>query len=65
MSRIPAVRSSQAFTEMLGVVYGCELPGGGFIPGSVYQEFKGWDFGQKKVPSEWLRLRVEIIRDRL
>ncbi len=65
LSRIPALRSSKAFTEMLGVVCGYELAGGGFIPGSVYQEFNGWDFGQKKAPSEWLGLRVALIRARL
>lgn len=65
LSRVPAVRTNPAFAEMLGAVLGRELPSGGYVPGSVYQEFKDWDFGQKKVPSEWLGLRVELIRSRL
>jgi len=65
LSRIPAVRTSQAFIEMLGVVCGHELAEGGFIPGSVYQEFRNWDFGQKKASSEWLSLRVALIRARV
>lgn len=65
LSQVPAVRTDPVCAEMLDVITGFELPSGGFIPGSVYQEFKDWDFGQKKVPSEWLGLRVELIRARL
>jgi len=65
LSRIPAIRTSQAFSGMLGIVCGYELPGSGFIPGSVYQEFRDWDFGQKKVPSEWLGLKVALLLARL
>ena len=65
LSRIPLLRTNPALAKMLGVVFGSELAEGGFVPGSVYQEFRDWDFGQKKVPSEWLGLRVELIRARL
>ncbi|OHD22379.1 MAG: hypothetical protein A2Y38_22140 [Spirochaetes bacterium GWB1_59_5] len=65
LSRIPAVLAHPAFMELLGVVLGSERAEGGFVPGSIYQEFRGWDFGQKKAPSEWLGLRVELIRARI
>lgn len=65
LSRIPAVHADPAFTEMLAMVFSPELENGCFVPGSAYQEFKDWDFGQKKVPSEWLGLRVELIRARV
>ena len=65
LSRVPAVRQDPAFIEMAGLVLSRRRADGGFAPESVYQEFKDWDFGQKKAPSDWLGLRIELIRSRL
>lgn len=61
LSRVPAARADPAFKEMLELVRNGRDSGGGLVPGSVYQEWKSWDFGQKKVPSEWLGLRVAML----
>jgi len=54
LSRIESCWLDKRFLEMLELVNARELPGGGFIPESVYQVWKDWDFGQKKNQSEWL-----------
>lgn len=61
LRRVPDARADPAFVEMLGLVAGKEQQDGGFVPESVYQEWKDWDFGQKKAPSDWLGLRVAIL----
>jgi hypothetical protein len=65
LSRVPGLGRDPALAEMAGLVLSRRGADGGFTPGSVYQEFKDWDFGQKKAPSEWLGLRVELIRSRM
>jgi len=34
-------------------------------PGSVWMAWKDWEFGQKKVPSRWVTLLVERVRQRM
>ncbi|TFG83408.1 MAG: hypothetical protein E4H20_05600 [Spirochaetales bacterium] len=65
LSQVPAVRDDASFLEMVRVILDKERPDGGFIPESVYQEWKSWDFGQKKARSDWLELRVALIRARM
>jgi len=62
LRHVPLARADPAFAEMLGIVGGKELQDGGYVPESAYQEWKDWDFGQKKAPSEWLGLRVAMLR---
>jgi hypothetical protein len=40
-------------------------PDGSFLPESVYQPYKAWDFGQKKDGSPWIEFLVERIERRL
>lgn len=37
----------------------------GYIPASVYQPYKDWDFGQKKEPSDWLTFCIARIGYRM
>lgn len=39
---------------MIEIIKGKQTEEGLFIPEAVYQKCKGWDFGQKKVPSPYL-----------
>lgn len=65
LSRVPAARSDPAFAEMLELVRIKRSPDGSLVPESVYQEWKDWDFGQKKTPSAWMGLRVAMIEARI
>ncbi len=62
LRHVPLARADPAFKAMLGLVTGKEGRDGGFIPESAYQEWKDWDFGQKKAPSDWLGLRIAMLR---
>lgn len=53
------------FLEMWQIIKEKELPEGGFIPESVWMKWKGWDFTQKKVPSEFLNALIFRIENRL
>lgn len=54
LSRFEYAKQEKRFQEMLGIIKGKQTEEGLFIPESVYQKCKGWDFGQKKVPSPYL-----------
>jgi len=53
LSRRPGIGKDERFKDMLATLDAASGPAG-FVPASIYLAFKGWDFGQKKEPSEWL-----------
>lgn len=63
LSRAPAAWKDPRFREMLAIIEDKEGPGG-FVPESIYQACKGWDFGQKKAPSAWIGYAVSSLRER-
>ena len=64
LSRFPRARGDTRFRDMLGVLRAKARPDGSFVPESVYQPYKAWDFGQKKEPSPWIGLVVARIEAR-
>ena len=48
--------SDPRLAEMVALLASQADPQGRFTPGSVWQAWSGWEFGQKKVPSRWLTL---------
>ncbi|AMP19878.1 hypothetical protein AZF37_00630 [endosymbiont 'TC1' of Trimyema compressum] len=54
LSRFEYAKKDPRFKEMVEIIKGKQTAEGLFIPESVYQKCKGWDFGQKKVPSPYL-----------
>jgi len=54
LSHFEFVKSDARFLEMAAVIKGKQDANGLFTPEAVYQKFKGWDFGQKKIPSPYL-----------
>lgn len=64
LSRFPKARGDPRFRNMLSVVRSKARPDGAFVPESVYQPYKAWDFGQKKEASPWIDLVVERIEAR-
>ena len=54
LSKHDFVKTDSRFCEMINLIKGKQDSEGMFIPESVYQKFKGWDFGQKKTISPYL-----------
>ena len=52
--RFEAVKSDVRLIEMLDLIKSKQGNNGLYTPEAVYQKCKGWDFGQKKVPSPYL-----------
>jgi len=53
------------FASMLDIVLSKKDSTGRFTPESVWMEYKGWDFGQKKEPSKYLTFLVYRILKRI
>ena len=58
------IRQEKYFNEMLDIILEKETAEG-FIPESIYLKSKAWDFGQKKVSSEYMNAVVERIKKRV
>ncbi|MDL2235122.1 hypothetical protein LJC07_03070 [Christensenellaceae bacterium OttesenSCG-928-L17] len=54
LSRFDFVKTDSRFCEMIGLIQEKQNADGLFVPESVYQKLKGWDFGQKKTVSPYL-----------
>ena len=54
LSKIDSVKTDVRFCEMVDLIKEKQNADGLFVPESVYQKFKGWDFGQKKIVSPYL-----------
>ncbi len=61
LSRFDYIKSDSRFCEMLDLIKGKQNADGMFIPESIYNKFKGWDFGQKKISSPYLTYLCERI----
>jgi hypothetical protein len=64
-SQFPKLRNDARLLEMVQVLRSKADPEGRFTPESVYQNWKDWDFGQKKVPSRWITLMAKRILQRI
>ena len=60
-SKFDFVKTDSRFCEMIDLIKKKQDADGLFTPESVYQKFKGWDFGQKKTPSPYLAYLCERI----
>jgi len=62
LSQIPAARKHPAVKEMAHIIRGKADAEGRFTPESIWMDWRGWDFGQKRAPSQWLTfLAVRIL----
>lgn len=64
LSRFDYAKRDHRFVEMVQIIKDKQTDSG-FIPEAVYQKCKGWDFGQKKIPSPYLTFLCLRIFDRL
>lgn len=65
LSRFEFAAKDQRLVEMAGIITGKRGEGGRLIPESEWKAWKGWDFGQKKVPSSWIEFLACRIEKRL
>ncbi len=65
LSKYDFVKSDPRFREMVALIQVKRNVNGLFTPESIYQKFKGWDFGQKKVSSPYLSYLCERIFQRI
>jgi len=61
LSMFDFVKTDPRFCEMIDLIKEKQDANGLFTPESVYQKFKGWDFGQKKAVSPYLTYLCERI----
>ena len=54
LSHFGFVREDARFVEMMTLIKSKQDGDGLYTPEAVFQKFKGWDFGQKKTPSQYL-----------
>ncbi len=54
LSRYKFVQHDPRFLEMISLIRDKQDEDGFFTPESAYQKLKGWEFGQKKLPSPYL-----------
>ncbi len=65
LSRFKYAKEKPQVRQMLDVLIVKKDEDGKFTPESVWMEFRGWDFGQKKMPSKYLTFLVYRILKRM
>jgi hypothetical protein len=65
LTRFPWLRDDPRLQEMVALVVAKADADNRFTPESIWMAWKGWDFGQKRVPSRWLTLLVARMLERL
>ncbi|MEJ5311547.1 MAG: hypothetical protein WHX52_17445 [Anaerolineae bacterium] len=65
LTRFPWLRDDARLQEMAALVVSKADAESRFTPESIWTAWKGWDFGQKRVPSRWLTLLVVRMVERL
>lgn len=65
LSQFEWLRSDPRLIEMIDIIKFKEGENGCFTPESEYKACKGWDFGQKKIPSQWLTFIILRIFKRM
>lgn len=65
LSRFDYAQQKHQVKEMIDIVIARQDNDGKYIPESVWQDWKGWDFGQKSKPSPYLTFLVYRILKRM
>ena len=65
LSHFTFLRTDPRLREMMQIMQTKADENGRYTPESTYQAWKSWDFGQKKVPSRYITLRVMEISQRI
>lgn len=65
LSYFECAKQDARFLEMVSIVREKQDENGLYTPESIFQKFKGWDFGQKKKPSPYLTYLCHGVLDRV
>jgi hypothetical protein len=65
LTQFPWIRTDDGLKGMMEMVSTKADEQGFFTPESIWSAWKDWDFGQKKLPSRWLTLLVNIVLKRM
>ena len=65
LSQVTEVRNEPAVLEMADIVRAKADAEGRYQPESIWMDWRGWDFGQKREPSRWLTFLVTRMLKRL
>jgi len=65
LTRFPSAHGDPRLRDMLDVINAKAGHHGMFTAESAWQPWKAWDFGQTRLPSSWMSLRVRIMTRRL
>ena len=65
LSRFAWLRDDPRLRELTAMLAGKADEAGRFRPESIWMAWRGWDFGQKREPSEWLTLLAHRILRRM
>ena len=65
LTRFPWARDDSRLLEMVAIVRSKANECGRFTAESVWRDWKGWDFGQKREPSRWVTLVAQRVLRRV
>ncbi|MCR4432773.1 MAG: hypothetical protein NUV70_01835 [Caldiserica bacterium] len=65
LTQFPWLRADARLKAMIGIIKRKADEEGRFIPESIWEAWKEWDFGQKRVPSRWLTLAAQRVLKRM
>jgi len=65
LSQIGDIRNQKPVREMAEIIRGKSDPEGRFTPESIWMDWRGWDFGQKREPSRWLTFLAMRVLSRM
>ena len=61
LSHFKTFHKEKFFKEFVSIINNKADENGLYTPESVYRAWKGFDFGQKKIPSDWLLFQITKI----
>jgi hypothetical protein len=61
LSKFPEFQKDSRFKEILQIIKSKADAERRYTPESIWTYWKDWEFGQKKVPSRWVTLLIELI----
>lgn len=64
LTQFPWVLKDERLKQMIEILRNKAEQDGKFTPESIWMDWKGWEFGQKKNPSKWITLTAQRILKR-
>ena len=64
LTQFPWALEDKRLQQMIEVLRSKAGPDGKFTPESIWMDWKGWEFGQKKEPSKWITLIAQRVLKR-